>query len=107
MGGFLNDYVLAKMKIWTNGKYLWTRTIGSTIVAEFANTLLFYSIALYAVIPTRLLVESILSGWILKTLVETVLTPWTYWVVGRLKALENEDYYDRDTNFNPLIIEAE
>jgi queuosine precursor transporter len=83
------------------------RTIGSTVVAEFANTALFYSIALYAVIPNRLLLESILSGWLLKTAVEVILTPWTYWVVGRLKRLENEDYFDRDTNFNPLIIEAE
>lgn len=107
VGGILNDYVLAKMKIWTNGKYLWTRTIGSTIVGEFVNTLLFYVIALYAVIPTNLLVASILSGWIIKTLVETVLTPWTYWVVGKLKKLENGDYYDRNTDFNPFIIEAE
>lgn len=107
VGGVLNDYILAKMKIWTNGKYLWTRTIGSTIVAEFANTLLFYAIALYAVIPTRLLVAAIASGWLLKCSVEIVLTPWTYWVIGKLKRLENQDHYDRDTNFNPLIIEPE
>jgi len=107
VGGILNDYVLAKMKIWTNGRYLWTRTIGSTIVAEFANTALFYTIALYAVIPTRLLVDSVLSGWLLKTAVETILTPWTYWVVNKLKKLEHEDYYDRNTDFNPLIIEPE
>ncbi|MGA3372988.1 MAG: queuosine precursor transporter [Terracidiphilus sp.] len=107
VGGILNDYVLAKMKIWTNGKYLWTRTVGSTFVSEFANTALFYTIALYAVIPTHLLVASVLSGWLLKTTVEVVLTPWTYWVVGKLKKLEDEDYYDRDTDFNPLIIESE
>jgi len=107
VGGFLNDYVLAKMKVWTNGKYLWTRTIGSTIVSEGANTFLFYTIALYGILPHRLLIESILTGWILKTLVEAVMTPWTYWVVNKLKTLENEDYYDIDTNFNPLIIEAE
>lgn len=107
VGGILNDYILAKMKIWTNGKYLWTRTIGSTLVAEFANTFLFYTIALYEVIPAKLLLASILSGWILKSAVEIILTPWTYWVVNKLKKLENEDYYDRDTNFNPLIIEAE
>ncbi len=107
VGGILNDYTLAKMKIWTNGKYLWTRTIGSTIIGEFANTVLFYTIALYAILPTNLLIASILSGWVIKTLVETVLTPWTYWVVRKLKKLENEDYFDRGTNFNPLIIEAE
>jgi uncharacterized integral membrane protein (TIGR00697 family) len=106
-GGILNDYVLAKMKIWTKGKYLWTRTIGSTVVAEFVNTALFYTIALYAVIPTRLLVASVLSGWFLKTAVEIMLTPWTYWVVNKLKKLENEDYYDTETDFNPLIIESE
>lgn len=107
VGGMLNDYTLAKMKVWTNGRYLWTRTIGSTIVSEFANTALFYTIALYGVIPHRLLVESILSGWFLKTLVEVVLTPWTYWVVNNLKRLENQDYFDRDTDFNPFIIESE
>ena len=104
VGGILNDYVLAKMKIWTNGKYLWTRTIGSTIVGEFSNTVLFYSIALYAVIPNNLLFTSILSGWFLKVLVEVIFTPVTYFIVGKLKEIENEDYYDRNTNFNPLII---
>ena len=104
VGGMLNDYVLAKMKIWTNGKYLWTRTIGSTIVGEFANTLLFYTIALYAILPNNLLINSILSAWFLKVLVEVVLTPVTYLVVKKLKKVEQEDYYDKDTDFNPLII---
>jgi queuosine precursor transporter len=103
-GGILNDYVLAKMKIWTQGKYLWTRTIGSTIVGEGVNTALFYFIALYAVIPANLLFASILSGWFLKVVVEVVLTPLTYIVVNKLKSAESEDYYDKDTNFNPLII---
>lgn len=103
-GGILNDYILAKMKIWTKGKYLWTRTIGSTVVGEFANTLLFYSIALYAVIPNNLLFASILSGWVIKVTVEVIFTPWTYYVVSKLKKLEQEDYYDRDTDFNPFII---
>lgn len=105
-GGILNDYVLAKMKIWTNGKYLWTRTIGSTIVGEGANTILFYTIALSGILPNNLLISSILSGWLLKVLVETVLTPVTYYVVAKLKKVENEDYYDRDTDFNPLIIKT-
>ena len=104
VGGILNDYTLAKMKIWTNGKYLWTRTIGSTIIGEGVNTLLFYVIALYAVIPTSLLITSILSGWFLKVAVEAIMTPVTYKVVGKLKSLENEDYYDNKTDFNPLII---
>jgi len=101
-GGILNDYVLAKMKIWTKGKYLWTRTIGSTVVGEGVNTILFYVIALYAVIPTNLLVASILSGWLLKVVVEVIMTPVTYKVVAKLKKVENEDYYDYETNFNPL-----
>jgi uncharacterized integral membrane protein (TIGR00697 family) len=106
-GGILNDYVLAKMKIWTSGRYLWTRTIGSTVVSEFANTALFYTIGLYGVIPTNLLVQSVLTGWLIKTAVEVLLTPLTYVVVNRLKKSENEDYYDRGTDFNPLIIESE
>lgn len=106
VGGMLNDYVLAKMKVWSNGKHLWMRTIGSTIVGEFANTVLFYVIALYAVLPNNLLVASILTGWVIKVAVEVVLTPWTYFVVRRLKKLEDEDYYDKTTNFNPFIIET-
>jgi hypothetical protein len=104
VGGILNDYILAKMKIWTKGKHLWTRTIGSTIVGEGANTALFYLIALYAVIPTGLLVTSILSGWFLKVMVEVVMTPFTYLVVNKLKKVETEDYYDYKTDFNPLKI---
>ncbi len=105
VGGILNDYVLAKMKIMTKGKYLWSRTIGSTIVGEGANTALFYFIALYAIIPTNLLFSSILSGWLLKVAVEVVFTPVTYFVVNKLKAAEHEDYFDNDTNFNPLRFE--
>ena len=105
VGGMLNDYVLAKMKVWTNGKYLWTRTIGSTVVGEFANTVLFFSIALYAVILNNLLFASIISGWLIKVAVEVIFTPLTYYVVRKLKNLEGEDYYDRDTNFNPFIIQ--
>jgi queuosine precursor transporter len=107
VGGILNDYVLAKLKVATQGRHLWARTIGSTIVGEFANTTLFYVIALYGILPTSLLLSSILSGWLLKSLLEVVLTPWTYWVVNTLKRLEREDYFDTSTNFNPLIIEAE
>jgi len=104
VGGMLNDYVLAKMKVWTKGKHLWTRTIGSTLIGEGANTILFYVIALSGVIPTSLLIASILSGWFLKVLVEVIMTPITYKVVAKLKKVEGEDYYDTKTNFNPLII---
>ncbi len=104
-GEILNDYVLAKMKILTRGRFLWTRTIGSTVVGQFANTLVFYVIGLYGVIPTTILVQAIVAGWLLKTGVEALMTPATYYVVGTLKRLEGVDYYDRETNFNPLIIQ--
>src|SRR3989344_5753437 len=104
VGGILNDFVLAKMKVWTKGKYLWTRTIGSTIIGEGANTVLFYLIALYAVLLNNLLIASILSGWFLKVAIEVIFTPVTYFVVNKLKKLENEDYYDTNTDFNPLIL---
>ena len=103
-GDIVNNYVLAKIKIWMNGKYLWVRTISSTFVGQFVNTLLFYIIALYGILPNTLLLQSIITGWILKVLVEIIFTPVTYYVVGKLKHLENEDYYDRDTDFNPFII---
>jgi len=106
VGGILNDLVLAKMKVWTDGKYLWTRTIGSTIIGELSNTVLFYVIALYAVLPNNLLFASIITGWLIKVAVEIIFTPWTYFVIGKLKKVEEEDYYDRDTNFNPFIIET-
>jgi queuosine precursor transporter len=105
-GALINDYVLAKMKVWTQGKYLWTRTIGSTIVGEGVNTAFFYTIALSGVLPSSLLISSILSGWFLKVVVETVLTPVTYLVINKLKRAENEDYYDTNTNFNPLIVKS-
>jgi queuosine precursor transporter len=103
-GEILNDYVLAKMKVWTNGKHLWSRLIGSTVIGQLVNTVLFYTIALYGVLPTALLVNSILSGWMLKVLVEIAMVPATYWVVAKLKAVEHEDHFDRETNFNPFVI---
>lgn len=102
-GTISNDFLMAKMKIWTKGRFLWTRTIGSTIVGEFFNTALFYTIALYGVLPTSLLVQSILTGWIIKTGVEVLMTPVTYAVVAKMKKAEQEDYYDTDTNFNPFV----
>jgi len=103
-GAYFNDLVMAKMKVWSKGKHLWTRTIGSTIVGEFINTVAFYTIALYGILPDKLLVQSILTGWVVKTLVEVVMTPATYKVVGWLKRVENEDYYDTNTNFSPFIV---
>lgn len=103
-GEILNNYVLAKIKIVSKGRFLWIRTISSTIIGQFANTVLFYLIALYRVIPDNLLFQSILSGWLLKVVIEALFTPVTYKVVKTLKRAENEDYYDTNTNFNPLIM---
>lgn len=106
-GEIANDYVLAKLKIKSAGRWLWVRTISSTIVGEFLNTALFYAIALYRVLPTSLLVQSILTGWVIKTGVEVVMTPVTYWVVASLKRSEGVDYYDTHTKFTPFRILAE
>jgi queuosine precursor transporter len=103
-GDIANNYVMAKLKIFSRGKYLWFRIISSTVVGQFVNTLVFYVIGLYRIIPANLLFEAVLAGWLLKTGVEVVFTPVTYYVVGWLKRAENEDYYDHDTNFNPLIV---
>ena len=105
-GDIANNYVLAKLKILSHGKFLWVRTISSTVVGQFVNTVLFYVIALYAVLPNNLLLQSILSGWLIKVAVEAILTPVTYAVVGWLKRTEGEDYYDTSTNFNPLIVKT-
>jgi queuosine precursor transporter len=103
-GALVNDYMLAKLKILTDGALLWVRTIGSTIAGEGVNTVLFYTIALYGILPDGMLVTAVLSGWLLKVVVEVVMTPVTYKVVAVLKKAESEDYYDRDTNFNPFIV---
>lgn len=105
-GSIVNDYVLAKMKILTKGKHLWTRTIGSTIFGEGVDTILFFVLAFYAVIPNNLLVSVILSAVFLKIVIEVVMTPVTYKVIAKLKKVEGEDYYDTKTNFNPLIIKS-
>ncbi|MDD5721325.1 MAG: queuosine precursor transporter [Candidatus Pacebacteria bacterium] len=103
-GEFSNSYVLAKMKIWTNGKWLWTRTIGSTLIGELIDSTLFISIAFLGVLPNSLLFTLIISNYIFKTAVEVLFTPATYKVVKFLKREEGEDYYDKDTDFNPFRV---
>jgi uncharacterized integral membrane protein (TIGR00697 family) len=103
-GQFINDYVLAKMKILTKGRYLWSRTIGSTIAGQAADSTLFYLIALYAVIPNGLLLKSILSAWFAKVAIEALITPMTYLVVKKLKQAEKIDYFDKNTNFSPFVL---
>ena len=105
-GSFSNAYVLAKMKLATQGKWLWTRTIGSTIVGEAVDTSLFYVIAFYGIWATPDLIKIAIAQYILKTSWEIVMTPVTYRVVAALKRAENEDYYDRGTDFNPFVLKT-
>ena len=103
-GEFSNSFILAKMKILTGGKWLWTRTIGSTVVGELIDSTLFILIAFWGILPSALILTLIISNYLFKTAVEIVFTPITYKVIGFLKKNENEDYYDRDTNFNPFTV---
>jgi uncharacterized integral membrane protein (TIGR00697 family) len=105
-GSLSNSYVMAKMKIWTQGKHLWTRTIGSTAVGELVDSSLFYVIAFYGIWSTSQIIQVALAQYILKTLWEVLATPLTYAVVGFLKKKENEDYYDTNTNFTPFKIKV-
>ena len=103
-GEFVNSMVLAKMKILTQGKHLWSRTIGSTIVGEAVDSALFYPLAFYGtgIIPNDKLPMVMAAQFVLKVSVEVVFTPLTYVIVNWLKRAENEDYYDRQTDFNPF-----
>ena len=101
-GEFINSFILAKMKIVTKGRWLWTRTIGSTIAGEMVDTLLFCFIAFYGLYSNKLLLAIIISNYVFKVGLEIILTPATYKIVGFLKRRENEDYYDYKTNFNPF-----
>ncbi len=105
-GEFVNSYVLAKMKILTAGRWLWTRTIGSTIFGEAVDSSLFYPLAFYGsgIIPNDKLPLVMLSQFVIKVAVEVVFTPVTYKIVNALKRAEHEDYYDRDTDFNPFSL---
>jgi uncharacterized integral membrane protein (TIGR00697 family) len=105
-GSFVNSYVMAKMKIWSEGRQLWTRIIGSTVCGEFVDSSLFYVIAFYGIWSQHQLVSVIIAQYLLKTGWEIVMTPVTYRVVAFLKRMENEDYYDRHTNFNPFKLKA-
>lgn len=103
-GEFSNSYLMAKIKVAMSGKKLWIRTIGSTLVGEMVDTSLFVLIAFYGVLPTSLLITVFVSNYIFKCGVEILFTPVTYKIVRFLKKNENEDYYDRDTNFNPFVL---
>jgi queuosine precursor transporter len=102
-GEFSNSFVLAKMKILTRGRWLWTRTIGSTLVGEGVDSLIFVTVAsLAGVFPWVLFGSLVLTNYIFKVGIEVIMTPVTYRVVKFLKKAESEDYYDYDTNFSPF-----
>ena len=105
-GEFVNSYTLAKMKVFTTGRFLWMRTIGSTIAGEAADSLIFYPVAFYGFWPNDLLITVKITNYIIKVSWEVIATPLTYKVIGFLKRKEHEDYYDRDTNFTPFSIEV-
>ena len=104
VGEFVNSFVLAKMKLATNGRWLWTRTISSTILGQGLDSLVFITLAFAGTIPVDGLVSAIRTQWIAKVLYETVMTPATYAVVAFLKRQEGVDAYDYDTHFNPLLL---
>lgn len=105
-GEFSNSFVMARMKILTDGRWLWTRTVGSTLVGELVDTALFCVIAFWGIAPAATILNYTVVGYLYKSGVEVVMTPITYAVVGFLKNAENEDYYDRDTDFNPFHLGA-
>jgi uncharacterized integral membrane protein (TIGR00697 family) len=104
MGEFANAFVLAKMKIATRGRWLWSRTIGSTLVGQALDSLVFMTLAFVGTIPFSILGKAIVTQWLAKSIYETLATPFTYMVVNFLKRKEGMDTYDRDTRFNPLLL---
>jgi uncharacterized integral membrane protein (TIGR00697 family) len=105
-GSFANSYVLAKMKIWTEGRHLWMRTIGSTAVGELVDSSLFYMLAFYGLWSIQEIIQVAMAQYVLKTAWEILATPLTYWVVGFLKRKENQDFYDIHTDFTPFRVKV-
>jgi uncharacterized integral membrane protein (TIGR00697 family) len=105
-GEFVNSYVLAKMKLLTSGKFLWTRTVGSTVAGEAVDSLIFYPIAFLGTWSNEQVVAVMIGNYFLKVFWEVIATPLTYWIVAFLKRTEHEDFYDRDTNFNPFTLKT-
>jgi uncharacterized integral membrane protein (TIGR00697 family) len=103
-GDFVNAFVMAKMKLATRGRWLWTRTIGSTLVGQGVDSAIFYPIAFAGIWTSETLMTVIAFNWAFKVTVEVVMTPATYATVGWLKRRENEDFYDTDTNFTPFSL---
>ena len=105
-GSLVNSYVMAKLKIWSQGKHLWFRMIGSTAVGELVDSSLFYFLAFYAIWPIEQVIQVAFAQYILKTTWEILAIPVTYKIVAYLKAKEQEDHYDLTTNFNPFRLKV-
>jgi uncharacterized integral membrane protein (TIGR00697 family) len=105
-GEFINSFVLAKLKVLTEGRFLWVRTIGSTFAGEAFDSVIFYPIAFLGTWSNTQVVSVMIGNYFLKVLWEVVATPFTYWIVNFLKRAEHEDFYDRDTDFNPFTLET-
>lgn len=102
-GEFINSIVLAKMKVLSNGKYLFLRVIVSTIFGQLADTTLFCLIAFYNIIDNNAMINYIITGYFYKVIIETIMSPITIKIITKIKKIENEDYYDNNTNFNPFL----
>jgi uncharacterized integral membrane protein (TIGR00697 family) len=105
-GSFVNSYVLAKLKMVTAGRWLWTRTIGSTICGEAVDSALFYTIAFAGQLPSHELIALAITQYVLKVMWEVLSTPLTYRLVHWLKRVENEDYFDKNTDFTPFSLKV-
>ena len=106
VGEFLNSFVLARMKLLTKGRWLWVRTIGSTLIGQGADSLVFITLAFVGTMAGGQLVRVIVTQWLFKCVYEAIATPVTYVIVNYLKRAEREDYYDYDTDFNPFKLQA-
>ncbi|HEY1076529.1 MAG TPA: queuosine precursor transporter [Fontimonas sp.] len=104
VGDFVNSYVMARMKVWSQGRHLWMRTIGSTACGQASDSLLFYPLAFYGIWTNDALIAVIIFNFAMKVSVEVVFTPITYFVVNRLKRAEGVDIYDTDTRFTPFSL---
>lgn len=107
VGDIINCYVLAKMKVMTEGKHMWMRFIGSTIIAEGVDSVVFFTIAFAGVLPFNIMISALLTGWFIKTLYEVIMLPVTYRIVNKLKRIEGVDFYDTNTNFTPFSLKIE
>ncbi|GAC1340486.1 MAG: queuosine precursor transporter [Myxococcales bacterium] len=103
-GDFANSFVLAKLKVLTGGRMLWTRTIGSTVVGQAVDSAIFYPVAFLRIWSTQTVISVVVFNWIFKVAVEVLFTPLTYVIVRRLKAAEGIDYFDTHTNFSPFTL---